>query len=245
MNLRRLWRRLKRDHPDASSPAASRAAVDAQDVKVSDLGVSIWKPQIYRAAIWVIGVGVASLTPLASSIIHVIDRGRWPDWYKLLSHGDLLIIGVVITVAGFVEVALSYKALQSRAPFIMLAVISGVMVLLAQAIWYGDISASTLGPASTASATSVPASSPFAAANTSPAPSPDPSPSAGDSIESAKVAEASSSAVHRRVVLAEENVTWGSLGLYVASIICGCACLLLPHSGRRQGPGEQGEGLIE
>jgi uncharacterized membrane protein len=101
--------------------------------------------QAFRVTIWFLGVVIASLIPLASTFIDGADINEAPSWEALLGHGDLLIIGIVVAVAGFVEIGLSYKAIKpDRIPFVILLITAGVVVLVAQAVWYGDISANLL-----------------------------------------------------------------------------------------------------
>lgn len=182
-------------------------------IEATDLGTPKGGRRTYRATIWILGVAIASLTPLLSTFLHTIDTGQTPDIYGLFSRGDLLIIGVVITIAGFVEVGLSCNVIRLKyIRSIMLLMIAGVIVLVTQAMWYADISANVLHGGTAAGAQSVSTEFP------SPRPStPNPSTSGN------RVATAS----RRRASLTEENITWGSVGLYVASTLCGCCCVLL------------------
>src|SRR5579864_4740949 len=71
-----------------------------------------WR-QAFRVTVWFFGVVIASLIPLASTYVNGADVNEAPPLVTLLGNGDLFITGTVVAVAGFVEIALSYKSIKS------------------------------------------------------------------------------------------------------------------------------------
>lgn len=98
--------------------------------------------QACRVTIWFLGVVIASLMPLATTYVHGVDVNKAPPWVTWLGHGDLLITGPVVAVAGFVEIGLTYKSInRDKLPSIYILATAAMLVIAAQAVWYGDSSA--------------------------------------------------------------------------------------------------------
>jgi hypothetical protein len=120
------------------------------DVSVVDLGVDTGaiarqeseRRQACRVTVWFLGVVFASLMPLATTYVHGADVNKAPSWITWLGHGDLLITGPVVAVAGFVEIGLTYKSIKrDKLPSIYILATAAMLIIAAQAIWYGDVSA--------------------------------------------------------------------------------------------------------
>jgi hypothetical protein len=74
-----------------------------------------------------------------------LDRGSPPSLYELLSRGDLLLIALVLTIGGFTELALVFNKIeQAQVLPVALVLLGGVLLVAAEALWYGDLSAQLL-----------------------------------------------------------------------------------------------------
>lgn len=96
---------------------------------------------------WLLGVVVASLVPFLFLIFHGIDGNHLPSLYELLSRGDLLVISLVVTVGGMAELALAlvFSRIHSkRASSAAYFLIGSVLVVIGEAAWYADITATLL-----------------------------------------------------------------------------------------------------
>lgn len=93
----------------------------------------------------ILGVVVASLLPFVFLFFHGIDGNHWPDLDKVLGRGDLLVIGLVVTVGGMAELVFSMSRLQARrVAWASYFLIASVLVIVGEAAWYADITVTLL-----------------------------------------------------------------------------------------------------
>lgn len=93
-----------------------------------------------RVTIWLLGVVVASLLPVVALILHDIDNNDPLDLPTLLSRGDLLLIGAVVTIGSFADLARSETPRQLNHYKGCLLVICALTAVV-QALWYSDLAA--------------------------------------------------------------------------------------------------------
>lgn len=108
-----------------------------------------------HVTLWVVGVVLASLLPLLVLYLHGLTGGRPPGFVQLLGHGDLLLIGVVVTIAGLMELVRSWDKVKDSQIFIVaIAVLGAVLIVASEALWYALISesASDVSPIRSATA---------------------------------------------------------------------------------------------
>jgi hypothetical protein len=76
---------------------------------------------------------------------HGLDQGSPPSIYELLGRGDLLLISLVLTIAGITELVLVINRVsQPQVMPVALVLLGGVLVVVAEALWYADLSAQIL-----------------------------------------------------------------------------------------------------
>jgi hypothetical protein len=93
--------------------------------------------------VWFLGVVVASLLPFVPLVVHHIDSRSSPGMYDLLGRGDLLVVSLVFTIAGLVELGLYWKRIeQADVPIFLM--IGGILLVLGEGFWYGDITSQIL-----------------------------------------------------------------------------------------------------
>jgi hypothetical protein len=100
------------------------------------------RPDVQRVTIWLLGVVAASLLPVVALILHEIDNSDPLDLVTLLSRGDLLLIGTVVTIGSFADLARSNTPTQLNHYKGCLLVICALTAVV-QALWYSDLAART------------------------------------------------------------------------------------------------------
>jgi uncharacterized membrane protein len=98
-----------------------------------------------HVTVWLVGVVLASLVPLLSEFFQGLDRSSPPSLYELLNRGDLLLISLVLTISGFTELVLVFNRIeQAQVMPVALILLGGVLLVAAEALWYGDLSSQFL-----------------------------------------------------------------------------------------------------
>ena len=100
------------------------------------------RPDVQRVTIWLLGVVAASLLPVIALILHEIDNNDPLDLVMLLSRGDLLLIGTVVTIGSFADLARTETPTQLNHYKGCLLVICALTAVI-QALWYSDLAART------------------------------------------------------------------------------------------------------
>jgi len=96
--------------------------------------------------VWLIGVLLASLTPLLLPYFHAVDQDRQLGAFGLLGHGELLLIALVLNITGISEVLLEIRNMSSKqAIAVTTAILGGLLAVIAEAFWYADLTADPLG----------------------------------------------------------------------------------------------------
>jgi hypothetical protein len=98
------------------------------------------RPDVQRVTIWLLGVVAASLLPVIALILHAIDNNDALDLVSLLSRGDLLLIGTVVTIGSFADLARSDTPVELNHYRGCLLVICALTAVI-QALWYSDLAA--------------------------------------------------------------------------------------------------------
>jgi hypothetical protein len=108
--------------------------------------VNRWPTAKEKTKIWVLATIVASLVPPFLAIIfHGVDRQQIPSLFEMFGRGDLLVIGVVITIGGFGELLPVIKRIPDDSMSGMTsAIIGGLLLILAESLWYADITSTIL-----------------------------------------------------------------------------------------------------
>jgi energy-converting hydrogenase Eha subunit C len=98
-----------------------------------------------HVVVWLIGVVLASLIPFLFIYLHGVDKGGTPGLAELLSRGDLLLIALVICIAGITEQVLILNRIEQRRLMgLALLLLGCILLIVAEAFWYADITASVL-----------------------------------------------------------------------------------------------------
>ncbi len=98
------------------------------------------RPDVQRVAIWLLGVVAASLLPVIALILHDVDNNDPLDLVTLLSRGDLLLIGTVVTIGSFADLARAETPRGLNHYKGCLLVICALTAVI-QALWYSDLAA--------------------------------------------------------------------------------------------------------
>ena len=98
------------------------------------------RPDVQRVTIWLLGVVAASLLPVIALILHDIDNNDPLGLVTLLSRGDLLLIGAVVTIGSFADLARSDTPGELNHYKGCLLVICALTAVV-QALWYSDLAA--------------------------------------------------------------------------------------------------------
>jgi len=98
------------------------------------------RPDVQRVTIWLLGVVAASLLPVLALVLHAIDNSDPLDLVTLLSRGDLLLIGTVVTIGSFADLARSDTPVELNHYKGCLLVICALTAVI-QALWYSDLAA--------------------------------------------------------------------------------------------------------
>jgi hypothetical protein len=103
---------------------------------------ALWlkRPDIQRVTIWLLAVVVASLLPVIAPIFHSVDNNDPLGLVDLLSHGDLLLIGTVVTIGSFADLARSEMPRDLNHRKSLLLVICALTAVV-EALWYSDLAA--------------------------------------------------------------------------------------------------------
>lgn len=118
-----------------------------ENVKTDSLGhvLTLSPSPREHVTMWLLGVVVASLVPFLFLIFHRIDGDHLPSIYELLGRGDLLVISLVVTVGGIAELALaSSRVRPDQVVTAAYFLIGSVLVVIGEAAWYADITATLL-----------------------------------------------------------------------------------------------------
>ena len=104
--------------------------------------VDAWRkrPDVQRVTIWLLGVVAASLLPVIALILHDIDNNDPLGLVTLLSRGDLLLIGAVVTIGSFADLARADTPGELNHYKGCLLVICALTAVV-QALWYSDLAA--------------------------------------------------------------------------------------------------------
>ena len=140
---------------DRAAPVSSASdgkndpSADIVDGAASDANVLIQIPDVpsprSHVIVWLVGVLLSSLIPLTVIFFHGLDAGKTPSIFKLLGHGDLLLISLVVTIAGITEIALAFRRIHPAQSLpVALLVLGAVLVIAAEALWYADVTARLL-----------------------------------------------------------------------------------------------------
>ena len=126
--------------PKAQPGTAENAASDLPE------NILTFIPSVRQhVKMWILGVVVASLVPFLFLIFHGIDGDHLPGIYELLSRGDLLVISLVVTVGGMADLALVFSRVDpSQVATAAYFLIGSVLVVIGEAAWYADITATLL-----------------------------------------------------------------------------------------------------
>jgi hypothetical protein len=119
--------------------------VEADGVHKTEIRIVERPTPRQHLVVWLVGVVLASLVPFLFLYFHGIDRGGPPSIFELLSRGDLLLISLVVTIAGITELVLVLNRIrQDQIMPVALVLLGGVLVVVAEAFWYADLSAQLL-----------------------------------------------------------------------------------------------------
>ena len=142
----------------ATETAAMEVKLPNELVESKDKALTVQQPsdsahvRIVRAAtprqhviVWLVGVLLASLMPFLFLFLHGLDRSGPPSIFQLLGHGDLLLISLVVTISGITDLVLVMHNLQpTQIVSTALIVLSSILMIVAEALWYADISSQLL-----------------------------------------------------------------------------------------------------
>jgi hypothetical protein len=98
------------------------------------------RPDVQRVTIWLLGVVAASLLPVIALVLHAVDNNNPLGLVTLLSRGDLLLIGTVVTIGSFADLARSDIPGELNHYKGCLLVICALTAVI-QALWYSDLAA--------------------------------------------------------------------------------------------------------
>ena len=107
-----------------------------------------------HVVVWIVGSVVASLVPFLFLSFHSIDGKHTPDLYSMLGRGDLLLIALVITIGGIAEILLVLNQVEDLMAGALL-LLGGILLVVAEAFWYADLTSQVLAGQETASQTVV------------------------------------------------------------------------------------------
>jgi hypothetical protein len=94
--------------------------------------------------IWLLGVVAASLLPVIALILHEVDNNDPIDLVTLLSRGDLLLIGTVVTIGSFADLARSTTPREFN-HYKGCLLVTCALTAVVQALWYSDLAARANG----------------------------------------------------------------------------------------------------
>lgn len=98
-----------------------------------------------RIVIWLVGTVIASLIPFLAVLFHGIDRRQIPSLTDVLGRGDLLVISVVVTIGGASEILpVIRRVAPEKFRLLSLAYLGCFLSIVAEAIWYADVTATIL-----------------------------------------------------------------------------------------------------
>ena len=98
-----------------------------------------------HVVVWVVGAVIASLLPLAFTLFQGVDRNKVPGFYQLLGTGDLLLVGIVISIAGIAELVLVVRQTSPNQTIPVALLILGNLLLVASSgLWFGDLASLVL-----------------------------------------------------------------------------------------------------
>jgi energy-converting hydrogenase Eha subunit C len=115
------------------SATASRTAGANEDIHFEH--VQPWK----HVTVWLVGVVIASLTPLLWTYISSSPRNTSPNIYQILGKGDLYLISVVVLIAGITEIILLTKRIRQDLT-VALLIIGGFLFVIVDAAKYAGAS---------------------------------------------------------------------------------------------------------
>jgi hypothetical protein len=97
--------------------------------------------------IWIFGTILASLIPPFTAILfYGVDRHRLPGLSEIFGRGDLLVIAIVITIGGVSETLPMIRRIPDDLfRGTAFAMIGAFLLLLAESLWYADITSTLLG----------------------------------------------------------------------------------------------------
>ena len=105
-----------------------------------------WATTRDRVQLWAFGTIAASLIPpFFAVVIHGVDRKSPLSIAELFGRGELLIIGIVITIGAFSGLlpVIKYVREDDARPMVF-ALLGGFMLTVAEALWYADLTAAIL-----------------------------------------------------------------------------------------------------
>lgn len=93
-----------------------------------------------HVVLWVVGVVIASLLPLLAILLHGLTNPRPPGLVELLGNGDLVLIGVVVTIAGLMELVRSWSRIREDRNFVVaLVTLCTALLITCEALYYASI----------------------------------------------------------------------------------------------------------
>jgi hypothetical protein len=98
-----------------------------------------------RVLVWLLGSVVAGVFPIVFTFFHGLDSRHTLGFYQLLGKGDLLLIAIVLSVAGVAELVLDIRKMSNEQNlWVALLLLGNTLTVVADALWFGDLSSLTL-----------------------------------------------------------------------------------------------------